>query len=241
MRKLLKFIITLFGLCLSVGIVVDKLEKKGWVEGHEPNGIYEKHVKRPLDFGVSLMAVFFLWPIMIITGMLVRRRLGTPVLFSQKRPGLGGQVFTIRKFRTMTDQRGKNGELLSDEERLTDFGKRLRSSSLDELPELFNIVKGDMSIVGPRPLLVEYLERYNKEQQHRHDVRPGLTGLAQVNGRNELDWEERFEDDVEYVNNITFLGDLKILWKTVSMVFQRKGISSGTSATMEKFTGSKEA
>lgn len=171
------------------------------------------------------------------TALLVRWKLGSPVLFTQLRPGLQGEIFKIYKFRTMTEEYGADGELLSDAERLTDFGKMLRSTSLDELPELINILRGDMSIVGPRPLLVEYLEKYSDTQKHRHDVRPGLTGLAQVSGRNGLSWEEKFEDDLKYVRKITFLGDLKIICKTVIAVFKKEGISSDTSATMEEFMG----
>lgn len=240
MKKCLRFMGKMFGLSLITGLVVSRVEKKkSWSECHKPYGLYEKYMKRPLDFGLSLWAIIFLWPIMVIIGVIVRQKMGSPVLFEQKRPGLDGDVFMMRKFRTMTSQRGNNGELLPDEERLTSFGKYLRSSSFDELPELFNIISGDMSIIGPRPLLVEYLGLYNDRQRHRHDIKPGLTGLAQINGRNELDWEERFEDDLRYVEKITFFGDMKILWKTMAVVFMKKGISSKTSETMEAFTGNK--
>ena len=210
---------------------------------HVPFGPYEAVFKRPLDVLVSGTALALLSPVLMVTALLVRARLGSPVLFVQERPGrkdpATGQeeMFRIYKFRTMTDRRGKDGELLPDEKRLTAFGKQLRSTSLDELPEVFNIIKGDMSLIGPRPLLPEYLPRYSEEQRHRHDVRPGLSGLAQVSGRNALSWEEKFGDDVKYVRHITFTGDLKILLKTAVAVVKKDGISSGTSATMEAFTG----
>ncbi len=233
-----KAIVVIFTLCFGLGVLVSKLEKnKGWMEGHVPYGFYEKHVKRPLDFGLSLFALLVLWPVMLVTAIAVRMKLGSPVVFEQKRPGLGGRIFTIHKFRTMTDERDTDGELLPDEVRLTKFGKFLRAASVDELPELTNIIKGDMSIIGPRPLLVEYLPRYDEEQKHRHDVRPGLTGLAQVSGRNELSWDEKFAGDLEYVNHITFVTDGKILLKTIGTVFQRNGIHSETSVTMETFMG----
>ena len=174
---------------------------------------------------------------MLMVAVLVRVKLGSPVLFKQQRPGKNEKIFNMYKFRTMTDERDENGELLPDEVRLTKFGKTLRSTSLDELPELFNIVKGDMSIVGPRPLLVRYLPLYNERQKHRHDVRPGFTGLAQVNGRNSISWEEKFEWDVKYVEHITFWGDVKIIFKTVKTVLTHEGISSASSVTMEPFQG----
>lgn len=176
---------------------------------------------------------------MLITAILVRIKLGSPVIFRQERPGKDEKIFAMYKFRTMTDEKDAVGNLLPDEIRLTKFGKILRSTSLDELPELFNIMKGDMSIIGPRPLLVEYLPRYNEEQRHRHDVRPGLSGLAQVNGRNAISWEEKFQYDVEYVRNITFLGDCRIVFQTIKNVIKRDGISAEGSATMEKFQGTK--
>ena len=206
-------------------------------QGHVPYGVYEAFIKRPLDAAVAGMALIVISPVMAATALLVRAKLGAPILFAQKRPGLNGKVFTIYKFRTMNDRRGEDGELLPDEERLTGFGKMLRSTSLDELPELYNILLGDMSIVGPRPLLVEYLPRYNRKQARRHEVRPGLTGVAQVSGRNRLSWEEKFEEDVRYVDHITFIGDLRIVLKTIIMVLKREGISSTTSATMETFMG----
>lgn len=209
------------------------------MQRHKP-GIYEKYIKRIMDMILSLTALIVLSPVLLITGMLVRIKLGSPVLFRQKRPGKNEKIFEMYKFRTMTDKRDAEGQLLPDAERLTSFGKKLRSTSLDELPELINIFKGDMSIVGPRPLLVEYLPRYNEEQKHRHDVRPGLTGLAQVNGRNAISWEEKFAYDVEYVKNVRFLTDAGIVLKTIGNVLKREGISSETSATMEKFQGSKK-
>lgn len=205
---------------------------------HIPYGPYEAVIKRPLDVIITAMALVPLLPVMGIIALLVRLKLGSPVLFKQERPGLDEKIFTLYKFRTMTDEKDKDGQLLPDEKRLTKFGKMLRSTSLDELPELFNILKGDMSLVGPRPLLVEYLPRYSKEQKHRHDVKPGLTGLAQVSGRNGISWEEKFADDVVYAGKVTFAGDIKILLKTVETVLKRDGISSGTSETMEKFMGS---
>lgn len=198
--------------------------------------MYQKYIKRGLDFILSLVASIILSPVMLIVAVLVRIKLGSPVLFKQPRPGKE-KIFNMYKFRTMTDARDENGELLPDEVRLTKFGKTLRSTSLDELPELFNILKGDMSIVGPRPLLVRYLPLYNERQKHRHDVRPGFTGLAQVNGRNSISWEEKFEWDVKYVEHVTFLQDCRIILKTIGVVLKRDGISSTTSATMEEFRG----
>ena len=199
--------------------------------------MYQKYIKRGLYFILSLVASIILSPVMLIVAVLVRIKLGSPVLFKQPRPGKNEKIFNMYKFRTMTDARDENGELLPDEVRLTKFGKTLRSTSLDELPELFNILKGDMSIVGPRPLLVRYLPLYNERQKHRHDVRPGFTGLAQVNGRNSISWEEKFEWDVKYVEHVTFLQDCRIILKTIGVVLKRDGISSTTSATMEEFRG----
>lgn len=201
-------------------------------------GFYEKYVKRPQDFLCSSLALLVLSPVIGVTAVLVRRKLGSPVIFTQERPGKDGKIFKLYKFRTMTDAKDQSGRLLSDEERLTSFGKRLRATSLDELPELVNIWKGDMSIVGPRPLLVRYLPRYNEQQARRHEVRPGFTGLAQVHGRNAISWEEKFDWDVRYVDHVTFLGDWKIIFQTVGTVLRHDGISSGTSATMEEFMGS---
>lgn len=201
--------------------------------------MYKRYIKRPMDFILSLFAIVVLSPVFLVLAILVRIKLGSPVIFQQKRPGLNEKIFTLYKFRTMTDEKDENGNLLPDEVRLTKFGKLLRSTSLDELPELFNILKGDMSIVGPRPLLVQYLTLYNDEQKKRHLVRPGLTGLAQVNGRNAISWEEKFDLDVRYVNNISFLLDCKIILQTIMKVLIREGINSETAATMEPFQGSK--
>lgn len=200
-------------------------------------GIYEKYVKRPQDLCCALAAIIVLSPVMAVTALLVRIKLGTPVLFKQERPGLNGKIFTLYKFRTMTDEKDSEGNPLSDEERLTSFGKLLRSTSLDELPELFNILNGDMSVVGPRPLLVKYLPLYNEHQARRHEVRPGFTGYAQVHGRNAISWEKKFDLDVEYVDHVTFLGDWKVIFQTVKTVLKREGISSETAVTMEEFKG----
>ena len=200
-------------------------------------GIYEKFIKRALDMILSGIAIIILSPILLIVAVLVKTKLGSPVIFKQERPGLNEKIFKMYKFRSMTDAKDENGELLPDEERLTSFGKKLRSTSLDELPELFNIFKGDMSIVGPRPLMVSYLPLYNEFQKHRHDGRPGLTGLAQISGRNLLSWKERFEKDISYVENISFTLDMKIIFNTVKSVIKRDGISSNTSETMEDFMG----
>lgn len=199
--------------------------------------MYRKYIKRLLDFVISLCGIIVLSPVYLILAILVKVKLGTPVIFKQERPGKDEKIFHLYKFRSMTDERDENGNLLPDEVRLTPFGKKLRSTSLDELPELFNILKGEMSIIGPRPLLVRYLPRYNEFQKHRHDVRPGLTGLAQINGRNAITWEKKFEYDVEYVRKLSFALDVHIFAGTVRAVLKREGISSGTSATMEEFMG----
>ena len=212
-------------------------EVKG--DAKQNKGIYRRFLKRPMDFLLSLMAILVLSPVLITVALLVKVKLGSSVLFKQKRPGLNEKIFTMYKFRTMTDDKDENGELLPDSVRLTKFGKMLRSTSLDELPELFNILKDDMSIVGPRPLLIQYLELYNDHQKRRHDVRPGLSGLAQVNGRNAISWEDKFNLDVEYVESVSFIGDLKIIFLTIKKVFYKEGISSDTSVTMEPFRGSR--
>lgn len=203
-------------------------------------GFYEKYVKRPQDFILSLIALILLSPVLLIVAILVRVKLGSPVIFKQDRPGFNGQIFTLYKFRSMTDKKDESGNLLPDDIRLTPFGQKLRSASIDELPELFNILRGDMSIVGPRPLLVQYLPLYNKHQRRRHEVRPGLTGYAQVNGRNAISWEEKFDLDVHYVDSISFIEDWKIIFKTVLTVFSHEGISSDSSVTMEDFMGTLE-
>ena len=201
---------------------------------------YEKFTKRALDILLSGTAMAALSPVLLVTAVLVRTKLGSPVIFCQERPGKDEKIFRLYKFRSMTDERDESGNLLPDEVRLTKFGRLLRSTSLDELPELWNILKGDMSIVGPRPLLVKYLPLYNEAQRHRHDVRPGLTGWAQVHGRNALSWEEKFRLDVWYAENLSFAVDVKTVFLTVKKVFCREGISSETAATMEEFRGTKE-
>ncbi|MBG9582132.1 sugar transferase [Bacillus thuringiensis] len=208
--------------------------------GSSKVGIYGRFIKRPMDFILSLIAIIILSPVFLIVAFLVKTKLGSPVLFKQERPGLNGTIFKMYKFRTMTDEKNENGELLPDSVRLTKFGKFLRSTSLDELPGLFNIFKGDMSIIGPRPLLVQYLPLYNEHQKRRHEVRPGLSGLAQVNGRNAISWEEKFNYDVEYVENISFITDWKIILLTIKKVFIREGINSETAATMEPFKGNQK-
>jgi undecaprenyl phosphate N,N'-diacetylbacillosamine 1-phosphate transferase len=203
-------------------------------------GIYKRLIKRPMDFMLSLIAIIVLSPILLVVSILVRTKLGSPILFKQKRPGLNEEIFMMYKFRTMTDERDDRGEFLPDSVRLTKFGKLLRSTSLDELPELFNILKGDMSIIGPRPLLVQYLPLYSNRQKRRHEVRPGLSGLAQVSGRNAISWEDKFNLDIEYVDNVSFIEDWKIIFLTIKKVFIREGISSETAATIEAFKGTKK-
>ena len=202
--------------------------------------MYDRIIKRGMDLVLSGIALLVLSPVYVVLAVLVRIKLGKPVLFSQERPGRYGKIFKMYKFRSMTDARDAKGALLSDEERLTEFGRLLRATSLDELPELWNIFKGDMSIVGPRPLLVRSLPRYNKRQRHRHDVRPGLTGWAQVNGRNAITWEQKFEYDIQYVKRESFFFDLVIILMTVGKVLRRSGISQEGNATMEEFMGTAE-
>lgn len=200
-------------------------------------GIYKNYLKRVLDIICSLGFILCFWWLYILIAILVKVKLGSPVIFKQKRPGLNGKIFTMYKFRSMTDAKDKNGNLLSDAERLPKFGQLLRATSLDEIPEFINVLKGDMSLIGPRPLLVEYLERYNDEQKRRHDVRPGITGWAQVNGRNAISWEEKFRYDVEYVDNLTFFLDVKIVFLTIKKIVVKEGISQEGNVTMKKFTG----
>lgn len=203
--------------------------------------IYKKYLKRWMDILCSFSAILLLLPVFLLTAFLVRVRIGSPVLFKQRRPGFQEKLFTLYKLRTMTNQRDEKGELFPDVCRLNRFGSWLRSTSLDELPELWNILKGDMSLVGPRPLLERYLPLYDENQKRRHEAKPGLTGLAQIKGRNALSWEEKFQLDVEYVDNISFLGDIKIILLTVRKVLLREGIHSATAVTMEPFTGSKKS
>lgn len=202
---------------------------------------YEKYIKRMLDVSLSGLALITTSPILLVTAGIIRVKLGSPVIFHQERPGKDEKIFRLYKFRSMTDERDENGNLLPDEMRLTHFGRILRSTSLDELPELWNILRGDMSIVGPRPLLVKYLPLYNEEQKHRHDVRPGLTGWAQVHGRNLLGWEDKFRYDVWYTQNVRFSTDMRVVLMTVKCIFAREGISSDSSTTMEEFSGTKES
>lgn len=202
---------------------------------HKPYGFYEKFMKRPLDCLLAVSALIVLSPVLLTTAILVRVKLGSPVLFTQERPGKDEKVFKLFKFRTMTDQKDASGNLLPDAARLTSFGRKLRSTSLDELPELINIIKGDMSVVGPRPLLVKYLPWYTEEQRKRHLVRPGLTGYAQAHGRNLVSWDDKFAMDVEYAEHISFRKDVQIILDTVKAVVQHEGINSATSVTMESF------
>ena len=205
---------------------------------HQPYGPYEKYLKRPQDFLCATAATVVLSPVLLVTAALVKKNLGSPVFFTQDRPGRDGKMFKLYKFRTMLPPKDGVIDPTKDAERLTPFGQKLRSLSLDELPELFNIIKGDMSVVGPRPLLPQYLSRYNEHQARRNEVRPGFTGLAQVNGRNAISWEEKFDWDVKYVDHVTFLEDWKIIFSTVRTVLKREGISADGEATMEEFMGS---
>jgi lipopolysaccharide/colanic/teichoic acid biosynthesis glycosyltransferase len=200
-------------------------------------GFYEKYIKRPQDFLCAVLALVVLSPVLLVTAVLVRIKPGAPLFLRQDRPGLTGRIFKLYKFRTMTNQKDADGNLLPDIDRLTGFGRKLRSTSLDELPELINIIKGDMAVVGPRPLLVQYLARYNERQARRHEVRPGFTGLAQVNGRNAISWEEKFDWDIRYVDHITFLRDWRIIADTVKTVVKREGIQAAGEATIGEFMG----
>ena len=201
--------------------------------------MYRKYFKRILDIVCSLGFILCFWWLYIVVAILVKRKLGSPVIFKQQRPGLNGKIFIMYKFRSMTDAKDKDGKLLSDAERLPKFGKLLRATSLDEIPEFINVLKGDMSLIGPRPLLVKYLERYNDEQKRRHEVRPGITGWAQVNGRNAISWEEKFEYDVEYADKLNFLLDMKIVFLTIKKIVVKEGISQEGNVTMEEFKGTK--
>lgn len=208
---------------------------------HQPYGPYEKYIKRPLDCVLASAALIVLSPVMGVTALLIRRKLGSPVIFCQDRPGKDGKIFRLYKFRSMSDARDKNGDLLSDDERLTPFGKKLRSTSLDELPELWNIVRGDMAIVGPRPLLIEYLPYYTEDEMRRHDVRPGLTGLAQVHGRNAISWDTKLAYDVRYVDGISFLGDASIVLLTIKKTLARADIQVGAGFKAGKFIDQRKA
>lgn len=215
-------------------------ERNKMSKGHK-KGIYERYLKRVLDIACALAAILFFWWLYLIVAIAVKIKLGSPIIFVQKRPGKDGKIFNLYKFRTMTDEKDKDGNLLPDMIRLTKFGKFLRNSSLDELPEVINILKGEMSVVGPRPLLTKYLPLYNEHQSRRHEVRPGMSGYAQVHGRNAMSWEKRFDMDVYYVDHISFLGDIKIIIDTVLSVLKHEGIDSEktSTVTMEEFKGTK--
>ncbi len=206
----------------------------------QKKGFYEKYIKVPQDICIALLALVLLSPVLLVVAVLVRTKLGSPVLFRQERAGKDGTPFYLYKFRSMSDRKDAEGNLLPDEERLGRFGKTLRSTSLDELPSLWNVVRGEVSLVGPRALYLKYVPRYSRQQRRRLEVRPGITGLAQVNGRNAISWEKKFEYDVQYVDSISFLGDWRILFQTVGKVLKRDGITSATSVTMEEFMGSEE-
>lgn len=243
MKKILKLIGVIVAIAACAGaaayISERKEEKKAETRKlpHQPYGIYERYIKRPMDCFLATGAMVVLSPVLLALTVVGAIEMGGNPFFTQDRPGKDEKIFKLIKFRTMNNKKDKEGNLLPDEERLTKYGEWLRSTSLDELPELFNIVKGDMSIIGPRPLLVRYLDRYNDEQHRRHEVRPGLTGLAQANGRNALTWEDKFSLDVDYVDRVSLMGDIKIIAKTIESVLKRDGISSETSATMEEFYG----
>lgn len=202
--------------------------------------MYKLFFKRVVDIVISLIFLSIFWWLFLILAYCIKNKLGKPVIFKQNRPGKNEKIFTMYKFRTMTDLKDNRGNFLSDEERLTSFGKILRSTSLDEIPEILNVLKGDMSLVGPRPLLVEYLDRYSDYQKRRHEVRPGITGWAQINGRNEISWEKKFKLDIEYVDSYSFFMDIQILFLTIKKVFIKEGISQKGKATMEVFYGEKE-
>lgn len=245
LRNLKKILRLVFLWAVVVGVIAAVQEQREqWIrkkqrlnEIHDFHGIYEKYAKRPLDAALATIAVIVLSPVMIITALGVYINLGTPILFRQERPGLNEKIFRLYKFRSMSNEKDKEGNFLPDEARLTKFGKVLRSTSLDELPELFNIIKGDMSLVGPRPLLVSYLDRYTQEQHKRHNVRPGLTGLATSLVRNGAGWNRKFELDLEYVDNISFFLDIKIMIWTIKIVLKREGINEAGEATNSEFMG----
>jgi lipopolysaccharide/colanic/teichoic acid biosynthesis glycosyltransferase len=236
---ILWIILWIIAIATVVGIVAAVVDI-GKRNCHKPYGPYERFVKRGLDAFLATGALIVLSPVLLVTAVMVRVKLGSPVLFTQERPGRDGKIFKLYKFRTMLPPKDGVIDPAQDAARLTPFGKKLRSTSLDELPELINMIKGDMAVVGPRPLLVQYLSRYNAHQARRHEVRPGFTGLAQVHGRNAISWEEKFDWDVKYVDHITFKGDVKIILETVRTVLKREGISGGESATMTEFMGSAE-
>lgn len=236
--RIAKIIVAISAITGLLAGILDLFENRK--EKTKKKGIYEKYIKRPLDAFLSTGALIVFSPILLVTAILVRIKLGAPVLFTQDRPGKGGKIFKLYKFRSMTDERDEEGNLLPDDKRLTEFGRKLRSTSLDEMPELINMIKGDMAVVGPRPLLVRYLPRYNAHQARRHEVRPGFTGLAQVHGRNAISWEEKFDWDVKYVDHITFKGDVRIIIDTVKTVFKREGISAAGEATMGEFMGTEK-
>lgn len=236
---ILRIILWIVIVAAIVGIIAGVADLKN-IGKHKPFGIYEHFIKRPLDAFLATGSLIILSPVLLITAILVKVKLGSPVFFTQDRPGRDGKIFKLYKFRTMLPPKDGVIDPTDDAARLTAFGKKLRSTSLDELPELINMIKGDMAVVGPRPLLVQYLTRYNEHQSRRHEVRPGFTGLAQVHGRNAISWEEKFDWDVKYVDCITFKGDVKIVLDTVKTVLKREGISAAGEATMEEFMGSKD-
>ena len=238
---ILKIILVIIIIAAAIGVIAAVADLLGKKSAHKPYGPYERFVKRGLDAFLATGALIVLSPVLLVTAILVCVKLGSPVLFTQERPGRDGKIFKLYKFRTMLPPKDGVIDPAQDAARLTPFGKKLRSTSLDELPELINMIKGDMAVVGPRPLLVQYLSRYNSHQARRHEVRPGFTGLAQVHGRNAISWEEKFDWDVKYVDHITFKGDVQIILDTVRTVLKREGINSDTSATMEEFMGTEKS
>ncbi len=233
-----KILLTIILISAIVGVIAMLSDFLNPYGKHKPYGPYERFVKRGLDAFLATGAFIVLFPVLLITAILVRIKLGSPILFTQERPGRAGKIFKIYKFRTMLPPKDGVIDPAQDASRLTPFGKKLRATSLDELPELINMIKGDMAVVGPRPLLVQYLTRYNTHQARRHEVRPGFTGLAQVHGRNAISWEEKFDWDIKYVDHITFSGDLQIIMNTIKIVLKHEGISAAGEATMGEFMGS---